>query len=39
MSVNYAWTCLKRTQLLYMICTVCEQPALVCHGPQLPFVR
>ena len=21
-----------------MICTVCEQPALVCHGPQLPCV-
>ena len=29
----------KRTQLLCVICTVCEQPALVCHGPQLPCVR
>ena len=30
---------LKRTQLLCMICNICEQPALVCHGPQLPCVR
>ena len=28
MSVDYAWTYLKRTQLLCVICTVCEQPAL-----------
>ena len=39
MSVDYAWTFLKRTQLLCVICTDCEQPALVCHGPQLPCVR
>ena len=39
MSVDYAWTYLKRTQLyLCVICNVCEQPALVCHGPQLPCV-
>jgi len=22
-----------------VICTVCGQPALVCHGPQLPCAR
>ena len=33
--IDYAWTYLKRTQLLCMICTVCEQPALVC--PCLPL--
>ena len=30
MSVDYAWTYLNTS----VICTVCEQPALVCHGPQ-----
>ena len=29
-------TYLKQRQPLCVICTVCEQPALVCHGPQLP---
>ena len=38
MSVDYAWTYVKRTQLLCVICTVCELPALVCHGLQLPCV-
>ena len=32
---RYAWTYLKRTQLLCVICTVCEQPSFICHGPQL----
>ena len=39
MGVDYAWTYLKRTQLLCVICTVCEQTAFVCHGPQLSCVR
>ena len=40
MSVDHAWPYLKRTQLQCVICThVCEQPALVCHGQQLPCVR
>ena len=39
MGVNYGWTYLKRTQLLCVICTVCEQTAFVCHGPQLSCVR
>ena len=40
MSVGYAWTYLKQTQLLCVICTACEQPGLVCHGPQLSsFLR
>ena len=30
---------LKRTQLLCTICTICEQPVLVCHGQQLPCMR
>ena len=30
---------LKQTQLLCVICTICEQPTFVCHGPQLPFVH
>ena len=40
MSVDYAWpSWLKQTQLPCVICTVCEQPAFVCHGPQLPCMR
>ena len=40
MSVDYAWpSYLKQTQLLCVTCAVCEQPAVVCHGPQLPCVR
>ena len=30
---------LKRTQLLCVICTVCEQPTLACHSLQLPCVH
>ena len=30
---------LKQTQLLCLICTVCEQRALVYHGPQLPHMH
>ena len=36
-SVDYAWP-LPATQLLCIICTVCEQPALVYRGPQLHCV-
>ena len=30
---------LKRTQLLCVICTVCDQPTLACHSLQLPCVH
>ena len=39
-SVDFVWPLpVKRTQLLCVICTVCEQPALVCRGQQLPCVH
>jgi len=41
MSVDYSMesrTYLKQAQLLCVNCTVCEQPVLVCHSPQLPCV-
>ena len=41
MSVNYAWPFNTWSDLNYCvkIWTICKQPALVCHCPQLPCVR